>query len=162
MKRTFLSIMLLAMTMGAMAQSTDTTIVNNKKEQVASVPEVAPMFRGGQEALKKFLTNNVTYPKAAAAYGVEGSVVMTFFVNEDGSLSDISAKDCKIDRFNTTKFSQETEARQKEIKEEFALLFAKEGARVIRKMPKWSPAKLNGKPVRVKCNQSIKFSIPNK
>lgn len=154
--------MLLAMTMGAVAQSTDTTTVNNKKEKLYSVPDVSPMFPGGKEALKKFLSKNVTYPKAAGAYGVEGSVVMTFFVNEDGSLSDISAKDCKLDRFNTTKFSQETVARQKELKEEFALIFAKEGARVIRKMPKWSPAKLNGKAVRVKCSQPIRFSIPGK
>ena len=87
---------------------------------------------------------------------------MTFFVEKDGSLSEISAHDCKIDRFNTTKFSQETESKQKELKEQFALLFAKEGARVIRKMPKWTPGKVDGKNVRTKINQPLTFTDPNK
>ena len=69
---------------------------------------------------------------------------------------------CKIERFNTTKFSQETESRQKELKKQFALLFAKEGARVIRKMPKWTPGTLNGKAVRVKFDLRISFIDPNK
>ena len=86
---------------------------------------------------------------------------MTFVVGVDGSLSNISAHDCKIERFNTTKFSQETESRQKELKKQFALLFAKEGARVIRKMPKWTPGTLNGKAVRIKFDLRISFIDPN-
>ena len=121
-----------------------------------------PQYPGGEKALKKFISKNLKYPDEAVAYGVEGNVIMTFFVNEDGTISDISAHDCKIERFNTTKFSQETEVRQKELKEQFAKLFAKEGARVIRKMPKWTPAKIKGKVVRARMNQSIRFSIINK
>ena len=121
-----------------------------------------PEFKGGQKALTIFLTKNLRYPDTAADYGVEGSVVMTFVVGVDGSLSNISAHDCKIERFNTTKFSQETESRQKELKKQFALLFAKEGARVIRKMPKWTPGTLNGKAVRVKFDLRISFIDPNK
>lgn len=144
MRRTIFSIILAALTLGAMAQNTNAS------------------FPGGQQALTKFLDKNMQYPDAASDYGVEGSVIMTFFVEKDGSLSDISAHDCKIDRFNTTKFSQETESKQKELKEQFALLFAKEGARVIRKMPKWIPGKVNGESVRTKINQRITFFDPNK
>lgn len=160
MKRTIFTIALTALSMSAMAQEvevacTDSTVVVSSDRQM-------PEFKGGQEALTKFLAKNLRYPDVAAAYGVEGSVVMTFIVGEDGSLSDISAHDCKIERFNTTKFSQETEIRQNELKKQFALLFAKEGARVIRKMPKWTPGTLNGKAVRVKYNQRIRFIDPNK
>ena len=128
----------------------------------ALAQKISASFPGGQQALTKFLDKNLQYPDAASDYGVEGSVVMTFFVEKDGSLSDISANDCKIDRFNTTKFSQETESKQKELKRQFALLFAKEGARVIRKMPKWTPGKTNGESIRTKINQRITFSDPNK
>ena len=163
MKKTIILSMLLAsLTIGAAAQNADSTRVKNDSIKVFSDYESQPQFRGGQEALKKFISKNLKYPDAAAAYDVEGSIIMTFIVNEDGSLSDISAHDCKIDRFNTTKFSQETEARQKELKQQFALLFAKEGARVIRKMPKWAPAKRYGKAVRVKMHQPIKFIDPYK
>ena len=148
MKRTILSIMLSALTMGAVAQSSDSIRV--------------PQFPGGKKALMQFLEKNVAYPDAAQDYAVEGQVIMTFFVNEDGSLSDISARDCKINRFNTTKFSLETESKQKELKEQFAKLFAKEAYRVIKKMPKWVPGKQNGKISRLRYNIHIDFVNPDK
>lgn len=158
--------MLAVLTLGVAAQNEGSTIVkNDNSEQKPSVSELlkqSPQFPGGKEKLMKFLSKNVKYPDLAAAYGVEGRVVMTFFVDEDGKISDISAHDCTIERFNTTKFSQETEARQKQLKEQFALLFAKEGARVIRKMPKWEPGRHNDERVRVKYNLPIQFLDPNK
>ena len=161
MKRTILSIILAALTMGAVAQNT-ISIEKNDSVTIISSHKMIASFPGGQKALTKFLEKNIQYPDAAEDYGVEGSVIMTFFVEKDGSLSDISAHDCKIDRFNTTKFSQETESKQKELKKQFALLFAKEGARVIRKMPKWAPGKVNGESVRTKINQRISFVEPKK
>lgn len=146
MKKIILSLMLVALTITAVAQSAN----NIERAQ----------FPGGLEALAKFLIDNVKYPEAAEAYAVEGKVVMDFVVEKDGSLSEIAAHDCKIERFNTTKFSQETEARQKELKEQFAKLFAKEGARVIRMMPQWIPGKADGKPVRMKLHQPINFKMP--
>ena len=162
MKRTILSIMLAALTMGATAQSSVKNDTTGTKKTVSEIAKTSPQFPGGQKALKKFFEKNVQYPDAAQDYDVEGQVIMTFFVNEDGSLSDISAHDCKINRFNTTRFSQETESKQKELKEQFAKLFAKEGYRVIKKMPKWTPGKLNGKVVRTKYNLPINFVNPNK
>ena len=139
------------------------TLIDDAFQQfMQTINHTNPQFPGGEKALQKFLKKNLTYPEAASAYGVEGSVVMTFIVDEDGLLKDIAAHDCKIDRFNTTRFSQETESRQKELKEQFALMFAKEGARCIRKMPKWSPATIDGKKVRVKNNLRITFVDPNK
>ena len=161
MKRAFIAIILAALTMGATAQNT-ISIEKNDSATIISSHKITASFPGGQQALTKFLNKNLQYPDAAGDYGVEGSVIMTFFVEKDGSLSEISANDCKIDRFNTTKFSQETESKQKELKKQFALLFAKEGARVIRKMPKWMPGKVNGESVRTKINQRITFSDPNK
>ena len=161
MKRAFLSIILAVLTIGALAQNT-ISIEKNDSATIISSHKITASFPGGQQALTKFLNKNLQYPDAAGDYGVEGSVIMTFFVEKDGSLSEISANDCKIDRFNTTKFSQETESKQQELKKQFALLFAKEGARVIRKMPKWMPGKVNGESVRTKINQRITFSDPNK
>ena len=161
MRRTILSITLATLTMGAMAQNS-ISIEKNDSATIISSHRTIATFPGGQKALTKFLKKNVQYPDAASDYGVEGSVIMTFFVEKDGTLSEISAHDCKIDRFNTTKFSQETEAKQKELKEQVALLFAKEGARVIRKMPKWAPGRVDGESVRTKINQRITFIDPNK
>ncbi len=158
--------LLLALTMGVAAQSVDNTC--EKSDTVENKPfecelmEQQPSFPGGEEALRMFFKKNLRYPQLAEDYDVEGRVVMTFFVEKDGTLTNVSALDCKIDRFNTTKFSQETEAKQKQLKEQFALLFAKEGARVIRKMPKWTPGKANGEVVRVKYNLPIRFQDVSK
>ena len=161
MKKALLCVTLAALTMGAGAQNA-TPIEKTDSVTTISSDQQLPIFPGGPNALKKYLEKNVKFPQAAEDYGVEGSVVMTFFVEKDGSLSDISAHDCKIDRFNTTKFSLETESKQKELKKQFALLFAKEGARVIRKMPKWVPGKVNGESLRTQINQRITFIDPNK
>ena len=158
--------MLAALTMGATAQSADSVRIKNDttgtKKTVGEIAKTLPQFPGGQKALKQFFEKNVRYPEAAQDYDVEGQVIMTFFVNEDGSLSDISAHDCKINRFNTTRFSQETESKQKELKEQFAKLFAKEAYRVIKKMPKWVPGKQNGKISRLRYNIRIDFINPYK
>ena len=164
-KRVFISILLAALTMGAVAQNADSIRVKNDttgKNVFYGEYENSPQFPGGKKALMQFLDKNVQYPDAAHDYAVEGQVIMTFFVNEDGSLSDISARDCKINRFNTTKFSQETESKQKELKQQFAKLFAKEAYRVIKKMPKWTPGKRNGIITRMKYNVRISFVNPYK
>ena len=145
MKRTILSLFLAAITLAAVAQTT-----------------VSPQFPGGQEALTKYLHKHMSYPDEAVAYGVEGSVIMRFYVGEDGKVTDISAHDCKIERFNTSKFSEETASRQRELKTLFAKLLAKEAARIIRKMPKWTPGQVDGKAARMQVNQPIKFSMPDK
>ena len=170
MQRTILTIMFAALTMSATAQCADSTQVGQSapketcqsKNDTTNVNLVHPQFPGGKEELMKFLSMNIKYPEAAEHYGVEGRVIMRFVVGSDGSIRNISATDCKLERFNTTKFAQETEARQKELKEQFAKQFAKEGARVIRKMPKWTPGNVDGKPVNVKYSLPINFAIPNK
>jgi protein TonB len=124
--------------------------------------ETRPLFHGGQEGLINFLTKNLQYPDLAQRYGVEGRVIMSFVVDKDGSIKDVSARDCKIERFNTTKFSQETEVMQNELKEQFAKLFAKEGYRVVKMMPKWAPGRVKGEAVPTKMSLPITFKIPNK
>ena len=172
MKKTLFTMLLATITLGAAAQRADGGLTENGGQCKSDTTEtksnnepatsVLAQFPGGQEALMKFLKKKMKYPELAEQYGVEGSIVMHFTVDTDGSIKDISATDCKTDRFNTTKFSQETDARQKELKKQFALLFAKEGARVVRKMPKWIPASVNSIPVSVKYNLTIHFTDPNK
>ena len=163
MKKALLSILFTALTMSAGAQSVDSTNVTNdsttEKSHVYDTVDQLPQFPGGQKALLEFLGKNIKYPELAAQYGVEGQVIMAFVVEKDGSISGIKAVNCKIQHFNTTKFSQETENRQKELKEQFALLFAKEGARILRKTPKWIPGKHKGESVRTKYVIPITFRI---
>lgn len=162
-KNIIITALLATLTMGAAAQGADSKSENVcQSDSTLTQGVIMPSFPGGKEELMKYLSKNTKYPTLAEQYNVEGRVIIHFFVNADGSVKDITASDCTIDRFNTTKFSQETDVRQKQLKKKFALLFAKEGARVVRKMPKWTPGFINGKKAGMKYNLSIRFTDPNK
>jgi Ca-activated chloride channel family protein len=49
-----------------------------------------PVFSGGEKALRKFLLEHLIYPDEFKKSGLKGKVFVTFTVNEDGTISDIS------------------------------------------------------------------------
>jgi TonB family protein len=52
--------------------------------------DVMPVFPGGDAALLKFITENTTYPDAAKEKNIQGKVLVSFVVNENGIVSDAS------------------------------------------------------------------------
>lgn len=97
--------------------------------------EVMPEYPGGQVALMRYIAQNVKYPKSAQENGTQGIVVVQFVVDADGSVTNahvITSVDPYLDE---------------------------EALRVIKSMPRWTPGKLNGKPVRVKYTTPIKFRL---
>lgn len=101
-------------------------------EEVDQMPE----FPGGQSALKKYLSDNIKYPALAAEYGKQGTAIIQFVVNADGSISDVevarSAGDSSLD---------------------------KEAIRVVKSMPKWNPGKKNGQNVKVRTKTNVAFRL---
>ena len=95
-----------------------------------------------QEKMLSYLYQNVTYPLPAKKSSEQGTVVVTFIVEKDGSLTGI-----KIVR----SVSSEIDA---------------EALRVVRSMNnlpnKWSPGKQRGQAVRVQYNLPIKFQLEDK
>lgn len=100
------------------------------------VVETMPEFPGGQQALFKYLSENVKCPAVAQRKGIQGRVICQFVVNKDGSIVNVevvrSGGDASLD---------------------------KEAVRVIKSMPKWKPGKQRGKVVRVKYTLTVNFSI---
>lgn len=47
-------------------------------------------YSGGSEALKKFIKNNLRYPKEALLHRIEGRVYLKYEVNETGKVHSIS------------------------------------------------------------------------
>jgi protein TonB len=107
-----------------------------EEEVVFVVVESMPEFPGGQQALFKYLGDNVKYPVIAQENGIQGRVICQFVVNKDGSIVDFevvrSGGDPSLD---------------------------KEAVRVIKSMPKWKPGKQRGKPVRVKFTLPVNFKL---
>jgi len=99
--------------------------------------ENPPAYPGGIEKFYEFLGKNIKYPPMAAENNIQGNVFVSFTVEKDGSLTDI-----KIDR----KLGYGTD---------------EEAIRVLKTSRRWNPGMQNGKPVRVKYNIPIKFSLAN-
>ena len=109
--------------------------VPEKDQVIFQVVEKMPSFLGGDEALFKFLKDNVKYPAEAMKNNIQGRVICSFVVNKDGSLSDVEiirGTDQYLDA---------------------------EAVRVIKSMPNWTPGMQKGKAVSVKYTLPINFKL---
>ena len=111
------------------------TEVKNEQPDIFTVVEEMPSFPGGDQAMTKYLVENIRYPEVAQKNGIQGSIFITFVVEEDGNLSDI-----KVLRGIGGGCDEEA-------------------VRVIESMPKWKPGKQRGKAVRVQFNMPIMFKL---
>ena len=111
------------------------TAQTKKNDMVFDVVEVMPQYPGGQIAMLQYLMKNIKYPEQAMKEGIQGRVTVRFIVEKDGSISDV-----------------------KPVLSVHPLL-NKEAVRVVKSMPKWSPGKHNGKPVRVRFNLPVMFKL---
>lgn len=118
------------------AAPVEAPVEEEEEEVVFVVVESMPEFPGGQQALFKYLSENVKYPVIAQENGIQGRVICQFVVNKDGSIVDVevvrSGGDPSLD---------------------------KEAIRVIKSMPKWKPGKQRGKAVRVKYTVPVNFKL---
>lgn len=104
------------------------------ENKVYSEVEEMPQFPGGDLARMRFLAENIRYPQSARDNGIQGAVSTSFVVESSGNISNIS------------------------INRSIGGGCDEEAVRIIRMMPRWIPGKQHGRPVRVKCNLSIRFT----
>jgi len=102
---------------------------------IFEIVEELPGFKGGDAARQRYLRDNTVYPTSAMSMNIEGTVIVSFVVEPDGSISNV-----KILRGVVASLDEEA-------------------IRVTKSMPKWDPGKQRGKPVRARFNMPIKFVI---
>lgn len=103
-------------------------------EEEFVVVEEMPQFPGGNEAMQKYIAENLKYPKTAIK-GEQGRVIVSFVINKRGKVGDV-----KLIR----SVSPELDA---------------EAVRVIQDMPDWIPGKQRGKAVNVRYTIPIVFKL---
>ena len=111
------------------------TAQTKKNDMVFDVVEVMPQFPGGQIAMLQYIMKNIKYPEQAMKEGIQGRVAVSFIVEKDGSISNVRPVHSVHSLLN------------------------KEAVRVVESMPKWTPGKQNGKPVRVRFNVPVMFKL---
>lgn len=117
----------------------DSTGILTKTDSVFSRAEEEAKFPGGDAAWRAFLVKNlnVEVPSNNRAPGGMYTVIVKFVVTKDGTLTDVFAE-------TFVGYGAEVEA-----------------IRVIKKSPKWLPAKQYGMPVNAYRRQPISFSVSN-
>jgi TonB family protein len=110
------------------------TLENLKPTAFDKVDEM-PVPPGGMDGWIKHMTENLKYPQTARDKKIEGMVVLTFIVKEDGSVSDV------------------------EILRGIGAGCDEEGKRVVEISPKWTPGKIGGKAVNTRMTLPINFKL---
>ncbi len=113
------------------------TEVKKQEEEVAdnSIVEVPASYPGGEAALLKFVSDNLVYPSIAQDQDLQGTVVLRFRVEKDGSIGQIVVK---------KSLSKECD---------------QAAAQVVSKLKRFTPARQQGHPVPVWFTLPIRFRI---
>ncbi len=97
--------------------------------------EEIPEFPDGAKGLMKYLQTNMQYPTSSKEEGISGKVYVKFIIETDGSVTKAEVLRGINEELNN------------------------EALRLVRNMPKWSPGKQDGEPVRVYFNLPIYFKL---
>ena len=122
------------------AQSDEGSLI--EVEQMPYFPGCEHLKNGSEDkrncsnqAIVNYIANNLKYPHSAQSAGIEGTVYVSFDINENGYVS------------RTSLLKNINEA------------CGREAIRVIQNMPRWEPAISEGKPVKVELNIPIHFYL---
>ncbi|WP_144604243.1 energy transducer TonB [Algoriphagus algorifonticola] len=107
----------------------------DEADEIRDFTEVQASFKGGMEAWYKYLRDNLKYPPQARRMGIEGTVLVRFVINKDGSVQDV------------------------EIMRSIGGGCDEEAIKVIEGSPNWNPGKMGGLPVRSRMVMPIKFRL---
>ena len=92
-------------------------------------------FPGGKEAMYAYMGDNIKYSKTAQEQGISGKVIIEFTIKDNGNVAFVNVI--------------------KGVSEELD----KEAIRVIKHMPDWTPAEVDGKPVSSQLKLPIMFAL---
>jgi TonB family protein len=111
--------------------------VKVEEEVIFDIVDEKAQYPGGQEALKKYIKDNLKFPQTAIDMGIEGKCYLKFIVSQSGNISNV-----KVVRGVTD--CPECD---------------KEAIRLIKAMPDWIPGKINGKPVNSTFTLPVQFKL---
>lgn len=105
------------------------------EEQIFTVVERPPTFPGGSVKLKDYIQQNLRYPEVALTNKVQGKVLVSFIVTDEGGIQDVNV-------LKGPGYGIDQEA-----------------VRLVYSMPNWNPGKQSGRPVHVKYILAIPFTL---
>lgn len=127
--------------LGSLMLSTSTLYAQSDSDSVKSVvvPEeiiiTQPEFKGGINAMYKYVTDNFQYPEEASKRWISGKVEVEFTIEKSGDVTYVGILKGIDDMVDA------------------------EVLRLLKAMPRWTPATRNGVPVRYKVSMPINIKV---
>ncbi|TDQ19258.1 outer membrane transport energization protein TonB [Algoriphagus boseongensis] len=109
--------------------------ISAEADEVFDITEVMPEPPGGMSGWNNYLAKNLNYPKQARELGIEGTVIVVFVINQDGSIRDA------------------------EILRGIGGGADEEAMRVVMESPKWTPAFQRGRAVASRMRLPVSFKL---
>lgn len=104
--------------------------------EIFMIVEDMPSFKGGDlNKFREWVVKRLVYPEIAQENGISGRVILTFVVNENGSVSNIKVLRGVDPSLNN------------------------EAVRVVQSSPNWTPGRQRGKAVRVQYTLPVNFQL---
>jgi len=103
--------------------------------EIIEIPAKDAQFIGGFVAMQKFINENLVYPDEAIELNVQGRVYLSFVVERDGSVSNVSVERGVFQSID------------------------REAARVVRSFPNWIPGEMPSGKVRTRVRVPINFTL---
>ena len=98
--------------------------------------EIMPSFRGGDiNAFREWIQRRIIYPQAAIDAKIKGTVYITFIIEADGSVSNVT------------------------VIQGVAAIIDDEVVKAIQSSPKWNPGYQRGQPVRIRHSMPLTFIL---
>jgi len=116
-----------------LTDSVRSALKSNDSDRVYTFVSQPPQFPGGDDALMKFIAQNIKYPTYEKDHNISGSVLLRCVIDIDGSV-----KNVVVGRGVTAGLDDEA-------------------VRVVKLLPKFKPGYQNGMPVRVYFNLPVRF-----
>jgi periplasmic protein TonB len=146
----FLCFFLISFKSVAQTIEADSTIYSESKVDVKAE------FKDGNSEMFRFLSKNVKYPKEARTAKVEGMCFIKFVVDEKGNIDKTTVK---IMGFQSSQSRERKMLNNIELLNTEEKLLVFESIRVICLMPRWKPANIKDKNVKVSTVLPIKFRL---
>ena len=111
----------------------ETDSLTKDEELIVTYIEETPSFPGGPDALKKYLKNNFKWVQGQRT--VEGKVFVEFWIEKNGEI-----REARVVRGLCDTCDKET-------------------LRLVTEMPRWTPSKQKGKPIRTRFVLPVTFGL---
>ena len=109
----------------------------NQKDIICHIADKMPQFPGGENALFKYISQHLRYPSIPKSYGIEGTVIVGFVVNNIGKVEKVTVLSGVDPYLNY------------------------EAKRVIKSLPDFIPGQMKDKNVPVYYSIPITFNLSN-